>query len=108
MRRPLSVPLKRAAADDHVAEAVARGTADRDAVAVQAGEVFDQHVVRAALQRDVVVAGIDLAFADDDALAAGIHGIGVGRVAGRDDAEVFDGDVLRRAEPGETSASWSA
>ena len=31
---------------------------------------------------------------DDDSLAAGVHGIGVGRIARSQDVDVFDGDVL--------------
>jgi len=87
-------PAEAAAADDHVAQAIARRTADRDAVAMQAGEVFHQYIARAAVQRDVVIARVDLALADDDALAGGVDRIGIGRVTGRDDANIFDRHIL--------------
>ena len=61
---------------------------------MEAGEVLDEDIVRAALQRDVVVAGVDFTIPNDDSLAAGVYGIGVGGIAGSDNAEVFDGDVL--------------
>lgn len=63
-------------------------------MAVQADEVLDEHVMGAALQGDVVVTGVNFAMADDDASAAGIHGVGVGRITGRDNADVFNRDVL--------------
>src|SRR5262249_32187408 len=59
----------------------------------QAREVFDEYVVRAALQRDVVIAGIDLAVENDDLLAADVDGVGVRRIARRHDADVFDRDI---------------
>ncbi|MGD0775925.1 MAG: hypothetical protein ABSC05_24170 [Candidatus Solibacter sp.] len=46
--------------------------ANGDAVAVEAGEVLNEDVVAPVLERHVVVADVELALADDDALAAGV------------------------------------
>ena len=63
-------------------------------MAVEASEVFDEHVAGPALEGDVVVAAVDFALADDDSLAADVDGVGVGGVAGGDDADVFDRDIF--------------
>src|SRR5699024_8366315 len=80
------------AADDHAAVTAHHGAADD-------GDVLEGDTLRGALgaglERDAVVAHIDVAVADAHVTAGlGVDAVGVRRVGWVVDAEVGDGDVL--------------
>ena len=97
MRKRRAGVFKRAALHEEIADAGFRFAADRDAMAVQKSAVGHGHIFRrlaadpAAFERDVVVAGVDRAAANEHvAGVGGIDAVGVRRIRGREDGHVFD------------------
>ena len=98
----LVATVKRAVADQHMLDAAIGLAADGDAVAMQAGAIFDQDVLHGeagvaddGFDGDVVITLVEDAIADDDAIAGcRVDGIGVGGFGRRLDAHAVDEDIL--------------